>query len=91
MCIEYGVSFSLSFSLSLWHWARNKIVKITASQPARVKQNTREHVVTQPHTQSHRRRKLCNWNFWMHKPCCTNKIEFSNAKKEHPFLSFSCP
>jgi hypothetical protein len=33
MCIEYGVSFSLSFSLSFRHWTRNKIVKITASQP----------------------------------------------------------
>ncbi len=31
MCIEYGVSFSPSFSLSLCHWTRNKIVKITAS------------------------------------------------------------
>jgi hypothetical protein len=93
MCIEYGVSFSLSFSLSLWHWTRNKIVKITASQSARVKHNTREHV-TCSHTAAYTQRVTDAGNYATGTSECTNlavliKSNFQTQKSIHSFRSLA--
>jgi len=93
MCIEYGVSFSLSFCLSLWHWTRNKIVKITASQPARVKPNTSEHV-TCSHTAAYTQRVTDAGNYATGTSECTNlavliKSNFQTQTSIHSFRSLA--